>query len=147
MVPLLGVYLSRGVVMRLQPEAPAEFIEQNANWNAKRRTREEEVAQAYWRVAVESLQERYPFGSELPAAPPTEFQVEKKYFATGGAKAFSETRACYWENLRRSWVQPQSWVEHHEWNTQWAAGLWRLWRQLNSPISKVTTVAVGKPRH
>lgn len=105
------------------------------------------MAQAYWRVAVVSLQERYPFGTELPVVPPTEFQVEKKYFATGGAKAFSESRACYWGNLRRSWVQPQYWIEHHEWNTQWADGLRHLWHQMNSPISKVTTVAVGKPRH
>jgi hypothetical protein len=133
MVSFSGVYLSRDLVMQLQPEAPAEFIEQSPNWSAKRRAREEEVAQAYWRVAVVSLQERYPFGSELPAEPPTEFQVDKKYVATGGAKAFSETRALYWENLRRSWVQRQSWVERHEWNTQWAARLGHIWDQLNSP--------------
>jgi hypothetical protein len=130
--------------MRLQPEAPAEFIEQNVNWSAKRRAQEEEVAQAYWRVAVVSLQERYPFGSELPAAPPTEFQVEKKYVTTGGAKAFSATRVCYWENLRRTWVQPQSWVERHEWSTQWAARLLHIWHQLNSPIPKATTVVAGR---
>jgi hypothetical protein len=133
MVSFSGVYLSRDLVMQLQPEAPAEFIEQSPNWNAKRRAREEEVAQAYWRVAVVSLQERYPFGSELPAEPPPEFQIDKKYVATGGAKAFSETRALYWENLRRSWVQPQSWVERHEWNTQWAARLRHIWNQSNSP--------------
>ena len=133
MVPLLGVYLSRGTVMQLQPEAPAEFIEQSANWSGKRRAQEEEVAQEYWRVAVVSLQERYPFGSELPAEPPTEFQVENKYVAPGGAKAFSETRALYWENLRRSWVQPQSWVERQEWNTQWAGRLRHIWGRLFLP--------------
>ena len=116
--------------MQLQPEAPAEFIEQSPNWNAKRRAREEEMAQAYWRIAVVSLQGRYPFGSELPAEPPTEFQVEKKYAAIGGAKAFSEARARYWENLRRNWVQRESWVERREWNTQWAARLWHIWDQL-----------------
>jgi hypothetical protein len=133
MVSFSGVYLSRDLVMQLQPEAPAEFIEQSPNWSAKRRAREEEMAQAYWRVAVVSLQERYPFGSELPAEPPTEFQVDKKYVATGGAKAFSETRALYWENLRRSWVQRQSWVERHEWNTQWAARLRHVWDKSYSP--------------
>jgi ABC-type cobalt transport system substrate-binding protein len=132
-VPVLGVYLSRGAVMQLQPEAPAEFIEQSPNWNAKRRAREEEVAQAYWQVAVVSLQQKYPFGSGLPADPPPEFQIDNKYVAPGGAKAFSETRAIYWENLRRSWVQPQSWVERHEWNTQWAARLRHIWDQSNSP--------------
>jgi len=119
--------------MRLQPEAPAEFIDQSPNWSAKRRAREEEVAQAYWQVAVVGLQERYPFGSELPAEPPTEFQVENKYVPPGSAKAFSEARERYWEKLRRSWVQRQSWVERHEWNTQWAARLRHIWEQLRLP--------------
>ena len=132
-VPVLGVYLSRGAVMQLQPEAPAEFIEQSPNWNDKRRAHEEEVAQAYWQVAVVNLQEKYPFGSELPVDPPPEFQIDQKYIAPGSAKAFSETRAVYWENLRRSWVQPQSWVERHEWNTQWAARLRHILGQSNSP--------------
>jgi len=130
-VALLGVYFSRVTVMHLQPEIPAGFIEQNPSWSAKRRAREEEVAQAYWRIAVVGLQERYPFGSELPAEPPTAFQVDKKYAATGGAKAFSETRARYWENLRISWAQRESWVERREWNTQWAARLRHIWDQLS----------------
>jgi hypothetical protein len=116
--------------MQLQPEAPAEFIEQSPKWSAKRRAREEEVAQAYWRIAVVGLQERFPFGSELPAEPPAEFQVDKKYVPPGGAKAFSETRARYWEKVRSSWVQRESWVERHEWNTQWAARLRHIWDQL-----------------
>ena len=91
------------------------------------------MAQAYWQVAVVGLQERYPFGSELPAEPPTEFQVENKYVPPGSAKAFSEARERYWEKLRRSWVQRQSWVERHEWNTQWAARLRHIWEQLRLP--------------
>ena len=128
---LLGVYLWTAPVIELQSEAPAEFVDQSPNWSAKRRAREEEVAQAYWQVAVDSLQERYPFGSELPADPPTEFQVDNKYAPTGGAKAVSETRAHYWEKLRRSWVQHQSWVERYEGNTRWATRLWQIWDQLN----------------
>jgi len=133
MVPLLSVYLPKAHVMQLQPEAPAEFIDQSPYWSAERRAREEEVAQAYWRAAVVGLQERYPFGSELPAEPPTEFQVENEYIAPGGAKAFFETRARYWENLRRSWVQPQFWVERPERNTQWAARLRQIWDHLHPP--------------
>jgi hypothetical protein len=130
MVPLLGVYLSTRPVMQLQPEAPAEFIDQSPNWNAKRRAREEALAQAYWQVAVVGLQGKYPFGSELPAEPPSEFQVENKYVPPVSAKVFSEARARYWEKLRRSWVQRQSWVERHQWNTQWAAPLRHIWDQL-----------------
>ena len=132
MVPLLSVYLPKAHVMQLQPEAPAEFIDQSPNWSAERRAREEEVAQAYWRAAVVGLQERYPFGSELPAEPPTEFQAENEYIATGGAKAFFETRARYWGNLRRSWVQRQFWVERPGRNTQWAARLRQIWDHLHS---------------
>jgi hypothetical protein len=126
---LLGVYLWTAPVMQLQPEAPAEFIDQSPGWSAKRRVREAEMAQAYWRVATVSLQEKYPFGSELPAEPPTEFQIDKKYVPAGGAKASSEIRAHYWERLRRCWVQPQSWVERHKGNTRWAARLWQIWDQ------------------
>ena len=115
--------------MQLRPEAPADFIDQNPNWNAKRRAREEEVAKAYWRVAAAALQEKYPFGSELPAEPPTEFQIEKKYVPTGGAKALAETRAHYWEKLRRSWGERQFWVEGHEGKTKWAVRLWQIWDQ------------------
>jgi uncharacterized protein YcaQ len=145
-VPLLGVYLSRGTVLQLQPEAPAEFIEQSPNWSAKRRAREEEVAQAYWRIAVVGLQERYPFGSKLPVEPPSEFQIEKKYVTMGGAKAFSETRARYWENLRRSWVQREFWVERHEWNTQWAARLLHIWDQLSLRKWMKTRATAGMMR-
>jgi hypothetical protein len=116
--------------MQLRSEAPAEFIDRSPNWSAKRRAREEAVAQAYWQVAVTSLQERYPFGSELPAKPPTEFQIENKYVPLASAKAFSETRAHYWEKLRRSWVQRQYWVERHEWNTKWGAHLRLIWDRL-----------------
>ena len=131
---LLGVYLWKPPVMQLQPEAPAEFIEQNPDWSAKRRAREEEVAQAYWHVAVASLQQRYPFGRELPADPPSEFQVDKQYAPAGGAKAFSETRARCWEKLRHIWVQPQSWVVRDDGNTRWTARLWQVWDHLHLRI-------------
>jgi hypothetical protein len=132
LIPLLGVYLSTRPVMRLQVETPAQLVDQNPNWNAKRRAREEAVAQACWRVAVASLQQKYPFGSELPAEPPSEFQIENKYVPPFSAKALSETRAHYWEKLRRIWVQRQSWEERHEWNTQWAAPFRHIWQRLCS---------------
>jgi predicted secreted Zn-dependent protease len=128
---LLGVYLWTTPGMQLRAEAPAEFIDQSPNWSAKRRVREAELAQAYWKVAAVSLQEKYPFGSELPADPPTEFQVDNKYAATDGAKAASEARAHYWEKLRQSWVQRQSWVERYRGNTGWADRVWQIWDQLH----------------
>ena len=88
MLVLTGVYLSRDQVMQLQPEAPVEFVDQSPSLNAKQRVREEELAQAYWRVAVVNLQQRYPFGSELPAEPPADFQIDNRYFPGGRRQGF-----------------------------------------------------------
>jgi len=131
MTPLLGVYLSIRTVLRLQGDPPADFIDQNPILNAKRRVREEVIAQTYWQVAQTSLQMEYPFGSQLPADPPNEFQVDSKYVPPKGAKAFSDSRARYWDKLRKIWVQRQFWEEHHEWNTQWLSRIRHIWERLH----------------
>ena len=61
-----------------------------------------------------------------------EFQIETKYIPAGSAKAFSEARAHYWEKLRRSWVQRESWVERDDGNMQWMDRLRHIWDQLHS---------------
>jgi flagellar biosynthesis chaperone FliJ len=136
-VPPLSVYLSTPlpVQLHLQAEAPTGFADQNPYWGATRRVLEEETAQAYWRAAVVSLQEKYPFGSELPADPPTDFQVDEKYAPPGGAKALAETRAHYWEKLRTSWGQRQFWVESQEGNEPWAVRLRRVWEQIKAKFA------------
>jgi len=128
---LLGISLWTGPTMQLKADAPAEFIDESPDWGATRRVREQEVAQAYWRVAVASLQERYPFGSELPPEPPGEFQVSKRYAPLGGAKEFSETRDHYWQKLRKTWMERDSWVESPDWDEPWTARLRRIWDQLH----------------
>jgi 3-dehydroquinate dehydratase len=128
---LLGIYFWTVPTLQLRGEAPAEFIDQDPSLGATRRVREQEVAQAYWRVAVVSLQEKYPFGSELPTEPPSDFQVSKKYAPLGGMKEFSETRERYWQKLRRTWVQRDSWVEGPNGDEQWAVRLRRIWGQLH----------------
>jgi len=130
-VSLLGTYLWTVPVMQLKPGFPAEFVDQNPNWGATRRVREQEVALAYWRLAVESLQARYPFGSELPTEPPTEFQVGTKYAPPGGAKPSSETRDYYWQKLRRIWVQPEFWVASPDWDAQLASRVRRVLEELH----------------
>ena len=128
---VLGVSLSSThPVMQLLANPPADFVDQNPTWNAKRRAHEEEVAQAYWQVAIDNLQEKYPFGSELPADPPTDFQVDSKYAPPGGPKALAETRDYYWERLRTSWAQRQCWLESQEADTTWGARLHHLWEKL-----------------
>jgi antitoxin (DNA-binding transcriptional repressor) of toxin-antitoxin stability system len=128
---LSAVYLWTVPAMQLKAEAPPEFIDQGPGWGATRRVREQEVAQAYWRVAVASLQERYPFGSELPPEPPSEFQVSRRYASLGGEKELSETRDRYWQKLRKTWGERDSWVESAEWDEPWTAHLRRIWDQLH----------------
>jgi len=132
-VPPLGVYLSSPpppVQMHLQAEAPADFADQRPYWGARHRAGVEETAKAYWRAGVASLQGKYQYGSELPADPPADFQVDKKYAPPGGAKALAETRAHYWEKFRTSWGQRQFWVESRTGNEPWAARLRRVWEKI-----------------
>jgi len=128
-VPVLAVYLWPTPVMQLQAQPPAEFIDETPNWSPSRRDREQEVARAYWQAAVTNLQEKYPFGSDLPAQPPSEFDAGKNYLPAGGAKALAETRDHYWQKLRKVWVQRDSWQETTDWDAQWASRLKHLWGQ------------------
>ena len=128
----LGVYLSTPppVQMHLQAEAPADFADESPYWSAKRRAKEEETAQAYWRAAAFSLQRRYPFGSELPPDPLPEFQVYNQYAPTEGGRAVTETRAHYWEKLRAYWGQRRFWVASQPVNETWAERLRRVWARI-----------------
>jgi Txe/YoeB family toxin of Txe-Axe toxin-antitoxin module/acyl-CoA-binding protein len=118
---LLAVSLSTHTVMQLRNDAPAEFVDDNPTWNAKRRSREQEVAQAYWRAAAVTLEAKYPYGSDLPAEPPDDFQVDNTYAPAGGAKALADLRQHYWDKTREAWHQHAFWVEIQEPDTTWSA--------------------------
>ena len=126
-VPVLAVYLWPTPVMQLPAQPPAEFIDDSANWGPARRVREQEVARAYWQLAVADLQGKYPFGSDLPTDPPSEFDAGNKYQQAADAKAASETRDYYWQKLRKIWLRRDFWEESSEWDAQWASRLKHLW--------------------
>jgi hypothetical protein len=126
-VPVLAVYLWPTPVMQLPAQPPAEFLDDSANWGPARRVREQELARAYWQLAVADLQGKYPFGSDLPTDPPSEFDAGKKYQQAVGAQAASETRDHYWQKLRKIWVRRDLWEESAEWDAQWASRLKHLW--------------------
>jgi hypothetical protein len=128
----VGVYLSTPppVQMHLQGEAPPNFADESPNWSAKRRAKEEETARDYWRAAAFSLQRRYPFGSQLPADPLPEFQVDNQYDPTEDARAVAETRARYWEKLRACWVQRRFWLESQPEKETWEDRLRRFWARI-----------------
>jgi hypothetical protein len=127
---LLAVSLSTHTVMQLRNDAPTEFADDNPTWNAKRRDREHEVAQAYWRAAAAALQAKYPFGSDLPADPPDEFRVDGTYDPPGGAKALADLRLHYWDSVRQAWHQRSFWVEAQEPDTTWSARFHNTWERI-----------------
>jgi hypothetical protein len=127
---LLAVSLSTHTVMQLRNDVPAEFADDNPTWNAKRRSREQEVAQAYWRTAAVALQAKYPFASDLPADPPDEFQVDSTYAPAGGPKALADLRLHYWDRVREAWHQRSFWVEIQEPDTTWSARFHHTWERI-----------------
>jgi len=130
----LGEYLSTPppVQMHLQAEVPSDFADQSPYWSTKRRAKEEETAEAYWRAAVFSLPSRYPFGSQLPADPPPEFQVGDQYAPTQGAGTVAEIRAHYWEKLQAYWAQRRFWIETQPENDTWATRLRHVWGRIKA---------------
>jgi hypothetical protein len=136
-VPPLGVYLSTPpppVQMHLQSEMPPDFADQSPYWSAKRRAKEEETAQAYWRAAAFSVQGKYTFGSVLPPDPLPEFQVAIEYAPTGGEGALTEMRARYWEKLRAYWSQRRFWVASPPVIETRAERLRRFWEQIEAKL-------------
>ena len=134
-VPQLGVYLSTPpplVQMHLQSEMPPDFPDQSPYWSAKRRVKEEETAEAYWRAAASSLQMRYTFGTVLPPNPLPEFQIDIQYAPTGGEGAVTEARARYWEKLRAYWGQRRFWVASQPVPETSGQRLKRLWEQIEA---------------
>ena len=117
-------------VLQLQPEAPAEFIDQSPEWSSVRRIQEELLAQAYWNVAVLSLQQRYPFGTELPVDPHPNFKSIGNTCQREVRRLFPKQGARYWEKLRRIWVQRRPWIESHGEEPQWVPRLRQVWEQL-----------------
>jgi hypothetical protein len=88
------------------------------------------VAQAYWRAAAVTLQAKYPFGSDLPADPPDEFNVDSTYAPPGGPKALADLRLHYWGSVRAAWHQRSFWVEIQEPDTTWSARFHHTWERI-----------------
>jgi hypothetical protein len=125
----LSVHLSTPlpVEMHLQAEAPPEFADDGPSWSVQRRVEEEEMARDYWRVAAFSLPRLYPFGSQLPADPPPEFQVDNQYATNREAGSAAKTRAHYWEKLRVCWGERRFWLESQPVKETWADRLRGVW--------------------
>jgi hypothetical protein len=113
---LAGIHASRPAGMRLRAEPPAGFFEERPEWSAKQRAREEQLARAYWALALQDVQATYSFGMKLPDDPPAEFKVEEKSASGSGLKVDPVMRTRYWEKLRRVWVMPKAWEKSPGWS-------------------------------
>lgn len=106
-------------VLRLKAQPPPGFTETKPEWNATRQAAEDRAAQAYWQLAINIVQWRFGFGTDLPAHPIDEFRLDPKDFPRSTVAAAPETRARYWNKLRTVWPQSTSWSEVYVWNTDW----------------------------
>ena len=106
-------------VMRLKSEPPVGFMETRKEWDATRRAVEGRAARAYWQLAINTVQWKFAFGTELPAYPIDEFKLDEKDFSRSGIEAASTTRARYWNKLRETWPRPETWNRTYVWRTGW----------------------------
>lgn len=113
----LFVYLSTRPMMRLQADAPPEFLGPSAVARFNRRQAEDRVARAYWDCAVSLVQWEHTYGTPLPEYPPDDFRIDVKTY--GSDAASQPTRLRYWNKLRETWLLPISWRQSREWSTAW----------------------------
>jgi hypothetical protein len=103
---------------RLQATPPTDFFDSKVSRNMQ--PAEEELARAYWKCAVNVIQESYGLGTALPAQPPPGFSIEPQDAAKVRSKAYLEaSRQRYWQKLQQLWNNPQVWVQTYQWNTDW----------------------------
>lgn len=128
---VMVAYFALSPVIRLRPNPPAAFFDNSPTWTAAQRTRENDVARAYWAVAVTRIAPRYPFGSALPANPPDDFALSETAGPRAATTAGAEARNRYWQNLQAVWAQPQAW----ERTSNWDIDSLRIW--LNHAVVRV----------
>jgi hypothetical protein len=105
-VHLAPTATKKTVTMQLQSDPPAGFVIQNPHWGATERARQLQLAHAYWMLAINDIEHKYPYNTALPAAPPPEFRVDQN-----GLKDDAATRRIYWDELRKLWSQPGDWQQ------------------------------------
>lgn len=111
---VLFLYLANRPIMRLAPNAPADFVAASPDLAGAHPDTAQKVAQAYWDWAAAHLTSDYPYGSRLPEQPPALFDAEGPGFPTGVDADVARSR--YWQKLRQLWTNPQSWQKVQVWN-------------------------------
>lgn len=111
--------------VQLRSDPPASFLEVRPEWNPRQRAHQEQLARAYWKIAITTLESKYAYGTPLPEQPPPEFQVNEN-----GLKDDPATRSYYWDKLRQIWLDPTSWTSANPSSTSWLASLLDRFRSM-----------------
>jgi hypothetical protein len=127
LVALIGflIYFFATPVIRLRSNPPAAFFDDSQSLSAKQRAQDNDLARAYWKVAVTNIQAQYGFGSTLPADPPETFKIEKTDTSGETAAVDPAARARYWERLRELWPQADSWERQSSEGVDWIRSAWQ----------------------
>jgi hypothetical protein len=129
---MLAIYLSSSPVVRLRVKPPDAFFDESPGLTVKQNAREDQLARAYWDIAVQDIETKYGFGTTLPADPPDSFQVAEKGPPGAASKVDAAARTRYWEKLREVWPRSDSWERTSDWNLDWIRNAW------DSASSKIT---------
>jgi hypothetical protein len=129
---MIAIYLSSSPVIHLRAKPPDAFFDESPRLTAKQNIREDQLARAYWDIALRDIETKYGFGSTLPTDPPDSFQVTEKGPSGATSKVDAAARTRYWDKLRKVWPQSDSWERTSDWNLDWIRNAW------NSASSKIT---------
>jgi hypothetical protein len=112
----LFLYVSYRPQFRLREQMPPEFGP-DTTLDSRARSAELRIAQRYWTCAVQQIQWRYAYGSQLPQDPPSDYTIT----AAGVKPSASEldTRIHYWKKLHLVWTLPDAWEKTYTWTLDW----------------------------
>lgn len=121
-IVLAGLFFYQSIrpAMHLRDDPPSGFVAVNVNPTSPQFRQQESLGRSYWQIAVQQVQEEYPFGTKLPSRPPADFLLQ--------SENSSAMRLHYWNKLREQWDQRDSWVSAYEWNTDWIPETLESWR-------------------
>jgi hypothetical protein len=102
--------------VELRSDPPPEFLGTMDYQGAQGGQEERSLAEAYWQVAVRRIQGAYSTSKPLPVLPPVQFQIAGQNTTSLASR---DSRMYYWQQLRKVWGMPESWVDSYQWSTEW----------------------------
>ena len=109
---LTFLYVSTRPVMRLRPNPPPQLLDQSDEGaTGEKQQIENSLALAYWNWAYIHLQDKYPYGTNLPEEPPADMEATGADYPQGVEADLAKRR--YWQKLREVWRLPEAWEKYY----------------------------------